>query len=179
MGKISRAALSAGRRSFAASTSTSTTTSGSSDDADTHFGFRQVPVEEKHHMVREVFDSVASSYDVMNDVMSVGMHRLWKDDFVKRIGAEYMVSSAAAAALASASASTTNSTGGNAVRFLDVAGGTGDIAFRIAEAAARGQRAAGPSAPPPEIVISDINRRMLDVGERRASDQGIGRGASG
>ena len=138
-------------------------------------------------MVREVFDSVADSYDVMNDVMSAGMHRLWKDDFVRRIGAEHMVAAAAAAATTPTPTPTgAASSGERAVRFLDVAGGTGDIAFRIADAAARGRRKAMTSltsmasAPPrPEIVVSDINRKMLDVGERRAEQRGIGTDANG
>lgn len=49
----------------------------------THFGFRQVPVEEKEKLVKGVFNSVASRYDIMNDLMSGGLHRIWKDDFIK------------------------------------------------------------------------------------------------
>ena len=72
------------------------------------FGFREVPEEDKEGLVREVFSSVARNYDVMNDLMSGGVHRLWKDAMVEWL----------------------NPQPGQA--FLDVAGGTGDIAFRIA-----------------------------------------------
>lgn len=73
------------------------------------FGFKRVGVGEKQGMVRGVFSSVASNYDIMNDVMSAGMHRLWKNEFVKRVHAN------ADAAI------------------LDLAGGTGDIAVRLRE----------------------------------------------
>ena len=85
---------------------------GSSSDS-THFGFREVPLGEKESMVGEVFHSVASSYDVMNDVMSAGVHRLWKDWFVDELGPMRA------------------QPGQPAARVLDVAGGTGDIARRI------------------------------------------------
>ena len=74
---------------------------------DAHFGFKTVEADEKQGMVRDVFSSVAGSYDVMNDLMSGGLHRLWKNDFVSRVHAN---SSAA---------------------ILDLAGGTGDIAVRL------------------------------------------------
>ncbi|KAH8097682.1 2-octaprenyl-6-methoxy-1,4-benzoquinone methylase [Aureococcus anophagefferens] len=96
----------------------------------THFGEKTVPKEAKEGLVRGVFSSVASNYDVMNDFMSGGLHRFWKDDFVGRLGL---------GAVARAS--------GEAPRCLDVAGGTGDVAFappgtfRVA-AAARRRRAA-------------------------------------
>ncbi|KAK7254081.1 2-octaprenyl-6-methoxy-1,4-benzoquinone methylase [Aureococcus anophagefferens] len=83
----------------------------------THFGEKTVPKEAKEGLVRGVFSSVASNYDVMNDFMSGGLHRFWKDDFVGRLGL---------GAVARAS--------GEAPRCLDVAGGTGDAAFsRAAE----------------------------------------------
>ena len=81
----------------------------------THFGDRTVPTEEKAGLVKGVFSSVANNYDLMNDLMSGGMHRLWKDDFVGRLNLP---------AVARAT--------GQAPRCLDVAGGTGDIAFRMA-----------------------------------------------
>ncbi len=101
------------------------------------FGYRDVPEAEKEGLVREVFSSVAKNYDLMNDLMSGGVHRLWKDVFVgwldPRPGRAY----------------------------LDVAGGTGDIAFRIADMArARGGEAA--------ITVCDINADMLGEGVRRA-----------
>lgn len=71
------------------------------------FGFREVNAEEKQGMVGQVFSSVAGNYDVMNDVMSAGMHRLWKDSFVRRVNL------------------------GPDAAILDLAGGTGDIAVRL------------------------------------------------
>ena len=75
----------------------------------THFGYRQVPVQEKTGLVREVFDSVAVKYDLMNDLMSLGVHRLWKRDFVANSGIRL----------------------GHQV--LDLAGGTGDIAALLCQ----------------------------------------------
>jgi len=103
------------------------------------FGRKSVSPQEKTEMVLGVFDSVASRYDLMNDLMSLGIHRLWKDTLIKRIcpNKEH--------------------------KFLDVAGGTGDIAFRIAKAAGTAKN----------ITISDINSQMLDVGKSRAIDNGF------
>ncbi len=100
------------------------------------FGYEDVTPEEKTARVGAVFSNVARKYDVMNDAMSVGMHRLWKDRFVRRVKPRH----------------------GEA--FLDMAGGTGDIAFRLAAAGA-------------EVTVSDINQDMLDVGIDRAMDRGI------
>ncbi|MGE3692606.1 MAG: class I SAM-dependent methyltransferase [Novosphingobium sp.] len=100
------------------------------------FGYEQVTPEEKTRRVGAVFSSVASKYDVMNDAMSGGLHRLWKDRFVRRVKPRP----------------------GEAI--LDMAGGTGDIAFRLAEAGA-------------EVTVSDINQDMLDAGIERAMDRGI------
>ena len=97
------------------------------------FGYRDVAPEEKPALVRGVFSSVARRYDLMNDLMSAGVHRLWKDAFVDWL----------------------NPQPGMAV--LDVAGGTGDIAFRIAERT--GRRGA-----PATITICDINYEMLSQG---------------
>jgi demethylmenaquinone methyltransferase / 2-methoxy-6-polyprenyl-1,4-benzoquinol methylase len=99
------------------------------------FGYRDVAPEEKPALVREIFSSVARRYDLMNDLMSMGVHRLWKDSFVDWL----------------------NPQPGMAV--LDVAGGTGDIAFRIAERVARRGEA--------EIAVCDINPDMLAQGMRR------------
>ena len=101
------------------------------------FGYREVPRTEKARMVREVFDSVAPRYDLMNDLMSLGVHRAWKRIFVNAIGA------------------------GPRDTLLDLAGGTGDVAF-----AARA-RGAG------RVVLSDVNPAMLSVGQGRALDRGI------
>ena len=102
------------------------------------FGFRDVDATEKVRMVRGVFDSVASSYDLMNDVMSVGVHRLWKD--------------AAAARL--------NPRPGETI--LDVAGGTGDMARRYAKMArAAQQRRGGEDA---SVIVLDYNAEMILAG---------------
>ncbi len=107
------------------------------------FGFREIPAQEKPARVREVFDSVAERYDLMNDLMSAGVHRIWKDAFVDWL----------------------NPQAGQA--HLDVAGGTGDIAFRIAERVrARKGRA--------EIAVCDINFEMLARGVTRAADAPAG-----
>ena len=103
----------------------------------THFGFRDVPLEDKQTLVNEVFHSVASRYDLMNDLMSAGLHRFWKDIMINTLNPP---KSKAPFAL------------------LDVAGGTGDIAFRAAKAAGPGFRA----------TVCDINADMLQVGRERA-----------
>jgi len=99
-----------------------------------NFGDQLVSPEEKTRRVGAVFSSVARRYDLMNDLMSGGMHRLWKDRFVNRVKPR------------------------PGERILDMAGGTGDIAFRMA-----GRGAA--------VTVSDINADMLAVGEERARDR--------
>jgi demethylmenaquinone methyltransferase/2-methoxy-6-polyprenyl-1,4-benzoquinol methylase len=108
-------------------------------DKTTHFGFEQVPWDEKRRRVARVFDSVASNYDLMNDAMSLGVHRLWKRFAVEQTGAR------------------------PGQRILDLAGGTGDLAARLA-------RLVGPGG---EVVIGDINPSMLQVGRERLLDRGI------
>jgi len=103
---------------------------------DTHFGFAQVPLAEKQAHVDRVFHHVANRYDLMNDLMSGGLHRLWKDLFVAKVHPRK---------------------GG--FRHLDVAGGTGDIAFRVAAAGGRGT----------DVTVLDINPDMLAVGRARAA----------
>jgi demethylmenaquinone methyltransferase/2-methoxy-6-polyprenyl-1,4-benzoquinol methylase len=100
------------------------------------FGYEDVDPQEKTRRVGEVFSGVAKKYDVMNDAMSGGLHRLWKDSFVRRVKPQV----------------------GEAI--LDMAGGTGDIAFRLADGGA-------------EVTVSDINQDMLDVGIERALKRGI------
>lgn len=109
-----------------------------SPDSETHFGFRTVPAAAKAGLVREVFDSVAGQYDLMNDLMSGGIHRLWKRAMVDWLAPR------------------------GAIRVLDVAGGTGDIAFRIRE-----------RAPQSRVVVADINAQMLWVGRDRGIDHGL------
>ena len=100
------------------------------------FGYEEIPEDEKIARVGAVFSGVARKYDIMNDAMSGGMHRLWKDRFVRRVKPR------------------------SGERILDMAGGTGDIAFRMADSGA-------------EITVSDINQDMLDVGLERAVKRGI------
>lgn len=111
-----------------------TQTSNPSQDS-RPFGFSDIPAAEKTRRVRGVFDSVAGRYDLMNDLMSGGVHRLWKDSFVAGIAPR------------------------TGQVCLDVAGGTGDIAFRVAREGA-------------DVVICDININMLSVGRDRAFDRG-------
>ena len=100
------------------------------------FGYESIPAGEKIGRVGAIFSNVARKYDVMNDAMSGGMHRLWKDRFVRRVKPQQ----------------------GEAI--LDMAGGTGDVAFRLA---ARGAC----------VTVADINQEMLDVGVERAMKRGI------
>lgn len=108
-----------------------------SPDATTHFGYADVALGHKQRMVDDVFDTVADRYDLMNDLMSGGLHRAWKSVFAAKVKpARY-----------------------RPFHHLDVAGGTGDIAFRVA--------AAGGAST--DITVLDINPAMLAVGEERAS----------
>ena len=116
---------------------------GGLDEGDVPFGYRDVPAPDKAGMVREVFSSVAVRYDLMNDLMSGGVHRLWKDTMVEWLNPQ------------------------PGWRVLDVAGGTGDIAFRIAEAVRRRGGEAG-------ITVCDINAEMVGEGVARARDKGEG-----
>src|ERR1700753_4268348 len=106
-------------------------------DETTHFGFRDVPLGDKQTLVNDVFHSVAKRYDLMNDLMSVGLHRVWKDLMINALNPPR---------------------GDTSFKLLDVAGGTGDIAFRAAKAAGSGFQA----------TVCDINSDMLAVGRERA-----------
>jgi demethylmenaquinone methyltransferase/2-methoxy-6-polyprenyl-1,4-benzoquinol methylase len=106
-------------------------------DQTTHFGFRDVPLGDKQTLVNDVFHSVAKRYDLMNDLMSAGLHRAWKDVMINALNPPR---------------------GDAAFALLDVAGGTGDIAFRAAKASGPGFRA----------TVCDINSDMLGVGRERA-----------
>ena len=100
------------------------------------FGYEDIAPEEKTARVGAVFSNVASKYDLMNDAMSGGLHRLWKDLFVRRVKPR------------------------SGEHILDMAGGTGDIAFRMAPSGAA-------------ITVADINPEMLAVGVERAQQRGI------
>ena len=100
------------------------------------FGYEEIAPAEKTGRVGDVFSSVAKSYDLMNDAMSGGMHRLWKDRFVRRVAPR------------------------SGEQILDMAGGTGDIAFRLAGSGAA-------------VTVADINADMLAVGMNRAHKRGV------
>ena len=121
----------------------STTRSAKTSEMETSFGYQQVGKGEKQTLVNDVFHSVAKRYDMMNDLMSVGMHRLWKD-----------------ALLASLSPPKNDQ---RVWKSLDVAGGTGDIAFRIVEHGGKGVH----------TTVFDINASMLEVGKERAVKKGL------
>src|ERR671919_201442 len=104
------------------------------------FGYQEVRPEHKSALVGEVFARVAARYDLMNDLMSAGVHRLWKAALIDWLAPR------------------------PGLRLLDVAGGTGDIAFRVLDRVAR--RGAGP----PRIIVCDVNTSMLEVGRDRAID---------
>ena len=109
---------------------------------DTHFGYETVPLGEKQGMVDDVFHSVARRYDLMNDLMSGGLHRAWKDALVTAV----------------------NPPKGDApFNLLDLAGGTGDVAFRVVAAGAAGTAA----------TVCDINADMLSIGAERALARGL------
>ncbi|XP_019187384.1 PREDICTED: 2-methoxy-6-polyprenyl-1,4-benzoquinol methylase, mitochondrial isoform X2 [Ipomoea nil] len=122
----------------------------------TSFGFKEVPEEEKSKLVGNVFSSVASNYDLMNDLMSGGLHRLWKDQLISKL----------------------NPFPG--MKHLDVAGGTGDVAFRILETIKSVKRRALQDIlddnviEETQIYVCDINPNMLNVGKKRAQERGFG-----
>jgi len=107
----------------------------------THFGFSTIPLSDKQHRVDDVFHAVAARYDLMNDLMSGGLHRVWKDRFVAKLAIPR----------------------GRTAKHLDLAGGTGDIAFRILKK----PDYAG------SVTILDINGDMLSVGRERAKKQDL------
>jgi len=111
-------------------------------DRNTHFGFRTVGLGDKQAMVDEVFDKVAPRYDLMNDLMSGGLHRVWKNILVTALNPPRNERPFAV---------------------LDVAGGTGDVAFRIAEAGGAGT----------QVTVCDINPEMLGIGRERAAQRGL------
>src|SRR5580693_10083213 len=103
----------------------------------THFGQRIVRLDEKQSLVNDVFHSVASRYDLMNDLMSFGLHRAWKDALVAKVRPSL----------------------NRPFAHIDVAGGTGDVAFRVAKA----------GGPLTEVTVVDVNGDMLSVGGKRAA----------
>lgn len=124
-----------------------------------------MPVGAKEDKVRAVFENVADNYDKMNDLMSCGLHRLWKDSLLQVSAVE----SIAAAVRRSSNASTNTEEAD--FKILDVAGGTGDVAFRFFEAAGCVERSKSSGIDPIQITICDINKEMLRVGEQRAVER--------
>jgi demethylmenaquinone methyltransferase / 2-methoxy-6-polyprenyl-1,4-benzoquinol methylase len=110
-------------------------------NAATHFGEKTVPLANKQGLVDDVFHSVARRYDLMNDLMSGGLHRAWKDALVTTVNPPKSDKEFA---------------------LLDLAGGTGDVAFRVVEAGGAGVR----------VTVCDINADMLAVGRERARERG-------
>jgi demethylmenaquinone methyltransferase / 2-methoxy-6-polyprenyl-1,4-benzoquinol methylase len=104
------------------------------------FGYQQVRPQDKSVLVGAVFARVAARYDLMNDLMSVGVHRLWKAAMIDWLAPR------------------------SGLRLLDVAGGTGDVAFRVLDRLVRRHVA------PPRIVVCDVNPQMLEIGRDRALD---------
>ncbi|XP_018558256.1 2-methoxy-6-polyprenyl-1,4-benzoquinol methylase, mitochondrial [Lates calcarifer] len=149
-----------------------------SDDRSTHFGFETVPEAEKAKRVYKVFENVAQKYDIMNDAMSLGIHRLWKDSLLHVMNPQ------------------------PGAQLLDVAGGTGDIAFRFLEYVRsqqeRQRRRSARSMQTPswkdisnnysteeeerpqesKAVVCDINKEMLKVGKQKGDSMGISAGLS-
>ena len=119
---------------------------------DTHFGYQTVGMDDKAGLVRGVFDSVAERYDLMNDLMSGGLHRLWKASLIDSLNPR------------------------PGMRLLDVAGGTGDIALRFLDALPEQAPAEQANA---RVTVVDINHAMLSRGQTRALDRGILGGPQG
>ncbi|HEY7687685.1 MAG TPA: class I SAM-dependent methyltransferase [Dongiaceae bacterium] len=110
------------------------------------FGYRDVDPADKPRLVRGVFESVASRYDLMNDLMSAGIHRLWKSVLIDLLAPR------------------------PGERFVDVAGGTGDIAFRILE------RLGGAGGEDASVTVCDLTPAMVETGRAKAIDRGLLRG---
>jgi len=108
----------------------------------THFGFKEVDRDQKSNLVKNIFSNVAKKYDLMNDLMSAGTHRLWKNNMINCI--DFF----------------------DNIKIIDVAGGTGDIAFRIAKKAQEKNLNY-------QIEVVDINTQMLEVGRSRAIDMNL------
>ena len=136
--------------------------------SETHFGFESVGVNEKEGRVKEVFENVADSYDVMNDFMSGGLHRYWKDELLDVSAVASMAQIIRRQQLHNPSSSGEEGQQDNTLRILDVAGGTGDISFRFLEAAGCPERARSSGEDPINVTVCDINSEMLRVGEARA-----------
>ncbi|KAM3957892.1 ubiquinone biosynthesis protein COQ3, mitochondrial [Aphomia sociella] len=138
-------------RALSTKTAQSEGATGDGQNKQTHFGFETVDEKEKWKKVHEVFENVADKYDLMNDVMSFGVHRVWKDIFIQRLAPTH------------------------GTKLLDMAGGTGDITFRyinyLKNLGGAGERRSS-------VTVCDINQHMLDVGKLRAQKQGYTQNSS-
>ena len=119
----------------------------------THFGDQTVPLSDKQGLVDEVFHSVARRYDLMNDLMSAGLHRAWKDALVTAVNPPPK----------GRPGRLNEKSSDRPFALLDLAGGTGDIAFRTVEA----------GGPNTRVTVCDINAEMLAVGRERALEHGL------
>src|ERR1700754_3998197 len=144
---------------------------------DTHFGYQIVDIDAKQGMIDDVFRSVARRYDLMNDLMSGGLHRAWKDALVSAVKPPHSARGFSVLDMAGGD-------GGGGLRIagrggprrgsargcsvLDMAGGTGDVALRIAYAGGPGTR----------VTVCDINRDMLEVGRQRAVERDLAENVS-
>ncbi|MGH1540361.1 MAG: bifunctional demethylmenaquinone methyltransferase/2-methoxy-6-polyprenyl-1,4-benzoquinol methylase UbiE [Arenicella sp.] len=115
----------------------------SNSQKSTHFGFRDVPIAEKQSLVGEVFRSVAGKYDLMNDAMSMGTHRLWKWFAISQSGVK------------------------KGDHVLDLAAGSGDLSIEFAK------RVGGASGTEGKVIMTDINPDMLAVGREKLTNKGI------
>ena len=117
-------------------------------------GFQQVGKDQKQNLVGRVFSNVAPSYDIMNDLMSGGLHRLWKDRLVEKLAPF------------------------PGMAHIDVAGGTGDVAFRVMKGIESAERMKcsvnNEMDTKGSVTVFDINKEMLQEGRKKASTQGIG-----
>ncbi|KAK1132767.1 2-hexaprenyl-6-methoxy-1,4-benzoquinone methyltransferase [Melipona bicolor] len=123
----------------------SDTTATNNNEKTTHFGYKTVKEDDKVKEVYTVFEKVANSYDKMNDAMSFGIHRIWKDIFIQRLGPTH------------------------GSKLLDSAGGTGDITFRYLNYLKNIPNHQGVKSC---VTVCDINENMLEVGKVRAKKLG-------
>ncbi|KAL8453163.1 hypothetical protein Emed_001033 [Eimeria media] len=165
------------------------------------FGYRQVPIEEKKKLVDNLFTNVAEKYDMMNDLMSWGIHRIWKNHFVELVNFPPVQQTQPGGPLggppgapeAGASGAPSEASRGSGVQaeaftVLDLAGGTGDIAFRLIDRALQQHQqqehkqqqqqqayaaAEGAMCSGYEVTVCDINADMLRVGMARAEERGL------
>jgi len=131
-----------------------------STDKKRSFGYKDVKIEEHQSMVNQIFNNVANKYDLMNDVMSAGVHRLWKTEFVNMIGhlRPNSVKNKEGTVITTP------------MKIIDVAGGTGDISFKILSKANEYHKKYLDIFPV-EIKVVDINVNMLEEGRKRAEKE--------